>query len=199
VDFSILKKTLHYSRSDFIAVAITMLTTLLAGVEAGVLLGVAASIALHLYKTSRPHMAEVGQIDGTEHFRNIKRHKVITDPAILSLRVDESLYFPNAAFLEDTIYKNIAEKPQLRHIILMCTAVNEIDYSALEVLEAINHRLLELHIGFHLSEVKGPVMDALQSSDFLEHLNGQVFLTQHQAFTALSAANPIQPDPVAAG
>jgi len=124
---------------------------------------------------------------------------VITDPAILSLRVDESLYFPNAAFLEDTIYKNIAEKPQLRHIILMCTAVNEIDYSALEVLEAINHRLLELHIGFHLSEVKGPVMDALQNSDFLEHLNGQVFLTQHQAFTALSAAKTIQPDPVAAG
>jgi SulP family sulfate permease len=198
VDFSILKKTLHYSRSDFIAVAITMLTTLLGGVEAGVLFGVAASIALHLYKTSMPHMAEVGQIDGTEHFRNIKRHKVKTDPAILSLRVDESLYFPNAAFLEDTIYKNIAEKPQLRHIILMCTAVNEIDYSALEVLEAINLRLQELNIGFHLSEVKGPVMDALQNSDFLDHLNGQVFLTQHQAFTALCAAKTMQADVVAA-
>jgi sulfate permease, SulP family len=194
VDFSIFRKTLTYSRSDFIAVAVTMLTTLLAGVEAGVLLGVAASIALHLYKTSRPHMAEVGEIDGTEHFRNIKRHKVKTDPSILSLRVDESLYFPNAAFLEDTIYKNIAEKPQLRHIILMCTAVNEIDYSALEVLEAINHRLGELNIGFHLSEVKGPVMDALQNSNLLDHLNGQVFLTQHQAFTSLLAANGTQPE-----
>jgi len=196
VDFSILKKTLRYSRSDFSAVSITLLTTLVAGVEAGVLFGVAASIALHLYKTSRPHMAEVGQIAGTEHFRNIKRHKVKIDPAILSLRVDESLYFPNAAFLEDTIYKNLAEKPQLRHVILMCTAVNEIDYSALEVLEAINHRLLKLNIGFHLSEVKGPVMDALQSTAFLDHLNGQVFLTQHQAFSSLSASKSIQPDPV---
>ncbi len=189
VDFSILAKTLRYARSDFVAVLTTMGLTLLAGVEVGVLCGVVASIALHLYKTSRPHVAEVGLIEGTEHFRNVKRHAVRTDPAILSLRVDESLYFPNTSFLEDLIYQALAEKPGLRHVILMCTAVNEIDFSALEVLEAINHRLKGLGIGLHLSEVKGPVMDVLQQSDFLQHLNGQVYLSQYQAFSSLSQSN----------
>ncbi|MDC0598836.1 sulfate permease [Gammaproteobacteria bacterium] len=189
VDFSILKRTWEYSRSDFIAVATTMGITLLAGVEIGVLSGVIASIALHLSKTSKPHIAEVGQIKGTEHFRNINRHTVITYPEILTLRVDESLYFPNATFLEEKIFKAVADKHQLKHIILMCTAVNEIDISALEILEAINKRLKELNIGFHLSEVKGPVMDMLKKTDFLSYLNGQVFLSQYIAIKTLQAQN----------
>lgn len=185
IDFSILKTTWQYSRSDFVAVTITIVITLLLGVELGVLAGVLISILLHLYKTSRPHIAEVGQIAGTEHFRNVKRHEVITYPGILTLRVDESLYFPNASFLEDQILKYIAERRSLKHVILMCTAINEIDVSALEILESINVYLKELGIGFHLSEVKGPVMDALEKTDFFEHLNGQVFLSQHQAIESL--------------
>jgi sulfate permease, SulP family len=185
VDFSILKKTWHYSKNDFIAVAATIVVTLLVGVEIGVSVGVVASLVLHLYKTSRPHIAEVGEIKGTKHFRNVKRHKVETSPYILSLRVDESLYFANASFLEDEIFRNLAEHQKLRHIILMCTAVNEIDISALEVLESVNEILKEQQIGFHLSEVKGPVMDHLEHTDFLSELNGQVFLSQYQAVQTL--------------
>lgn len=181
VDFSIIKKTWSYSKTDFIAVVSTIVITLVYGVELGVLSGVVASIALHLYKTSQPHIAEVGFIEGTEHFRNIHRHPVVTSPHIVSLRVDESLYFANASFLENEIYKIISERSDLEHVILMCSAINEIDISALEVLEAINERLSEAGIYLHLSEVKGPVMDALQRSDFLRHLNGRVFLTQYQA------------------
>lgn len=185
IDFSILKKTWSYSRSDFIAVALTIVITLLTGVEIGVLSGVGISIFLHLYKTTKPHIAEVGQIAGTEHYRNIKRHKVITYPEILTLRVDESLYFPNTSYLEDQILQRIAERKELKHIILMCPAINEIDISALEILESINQYLRELDIGFHFSEVKGPVMDHLKKTDFLEQLNGQVFLSQHQAIEAI--------------
>jgi SulP family sulfate permease len=185
IDFSILKSTWNYSRSDFMAVSATIVITLLAGVELGVLSGVFISIFLHLYRTSKPHIAEVGQIAGTEHFRNVNRHTVITHPGILTLRVDESLYFPNATYLEDQILKRVAERKELKHIILMCTAINEIDASALEILEAINHYLQELGIGFHLSEVKGPVMDSLEKTDFLEQLNGQVFLSQHEAIEAI--------------
>src|SRR5690606_17845377 len=115
----------------------------------------------------------------------VRRHKVTTNQAILSLRVDERLYFANASFLEDRIFKSLADRQGLRHVILMCTAVNEIDFSALDVLENINQRLREIDIGFHLSEVKGPVMDALEKSDFLQHLNGEVFLSQHMAVTSL--------------
>lgn len=186
VDFSILKKTWSYSRADFTAVAATILLTLTLGVEIGVASGVMLSIALHLYKTSKPHVAEVGLVPGTNHFRNINRHEVETDPEILALRVDESLYFVNARFLEDLIQDRVVDGATLRHVILMCSAVNEIDYSALESLEAINHRLTGLGVGLHLSEVKGPVMDRLKSTHFLEQLNGRVFLSQYDAWTALA-------------
>jgi len=185
VDFSILKKTWVYSKKDFIAVVATITVTLLGGVETGVTVGVMASLLLHLYKTSKPHIAEVGEIKGTKHFRNVKRHKVETFPSILTLRVDESLYFGNASYIEDEVFHNLAERDQLRHVILMCTAVNEIDISALEVLEYINKTLREQDIGFHLSEVKGPVMDCLETTTFLAELNGEVFLSQFQAVQTL--------------
>lgn len=185
VDFSILKKTWLHSKADFAAVAATMGVTLMMGVELGVSVGVAISILIHLYKTSRPHMAIVGQKPGTEHYRNVLRHDVLTDPKILTIRVDESLYFANTRFLEDRIYDEVAKQLELKHVILMCSAVNTIDMSALESLEAINERLEVGGVTFHFSEVKGPVMDQLNSTGFLKLLSGQVFLSQHLAQTTL--------------
>jgi len=185
VDFGALKRTFVYSKSDFTAMAATILVTLGFGVEPGVVSGVLLSIALYLYRTSRPHMAVVGIVPGTEHFRNIKRHKVVTGDIVLTVRVDESLFFANSRYLEDKIYALIAERAELRHVVLMCPAVNVIDASALESLEEINRRLKDSGVGFHLSEVKGPVMDRLQRTDFLEHLSGRVFLTQYDALCAL--------------
>ncbi len=185
VDFSVLRKTWVYSKADFSAVAITIAGTLFVGVEAGVALGVGLSILIHLYRTSRPHMAIVGQVAGTEHFRNVRRHKVVTDDRILSLRVDESLYFANARYLEDRLYDLVAARPSLEHVILVCPAVNAIDMSALESLEAINEKLAGLGVKLHLSEVKGPVMDRLKRADFLDHLSGGIFLTQYKAVQEL--------------
>ena len=181
VDFSILRRSWHYSRADFMAVLVTILVTLAFGVEAGVSAGVALSILVHLYVSSRPHIAEVGLVPGTEHFRNIHRHEVQTDPRILTLRMDESLYFANARFLEDVILARLANDKQIEHVILQCTAINEIDLSALETLEAINARLKEMGVTLHLSEVKGPVMDRLLREHFLEELSGKVYLTQYEA------------------
>ena len=185
VDFSILKRAWDYSKADFAAVSATILLTLAFGVEAGVSAGVILSILLHLYKTSKPHIAEVGQVPGTEHFRNILRHDVITDPSIVSLRVDESLYFANARYLEDQINNRVAGDKDIRHVILQCTAINEIDFSALESLEMINERLKEMDVKLHLSEVKGPVMDRLKQADFLQEMTGRVFLSQYEAAKAL--------------
>jgi len=181
VDLSILKKTWKYSKADFVAVFSTIIVTLLFGVELGVSTGVSLSILIHLYKSSRPHIAVVGRVPGTEHFRNVKRYDVETDPEILSLRIDESLYFANARFLEDTVYDAVSAQPKLKHVILQCSAVNEIDFSALESLEAINERLMTSGVRLHLSEVKGPVMDSLSKDHFLKHLSGKVFLNQFGA------------------
>jgi len=185
VDFSVLKKTWHHSKADFAAVISTISITLLMGVELGVTAGVAVSILIHLYKTSRPHMAIVGQVPNTEHYRNVLRHHVITDPKILTIRIDESLYFANTRFLEDRIYYEVAKQPELQHVVLMCSAVNTIDVSALESLEAINERLKAGGVTFHFSEVKGPVMDQLSATGFLDVLSGEVFLSQHYAQTTL--------------
>ena len=185
VDFGALGRAFRYSKADFAAMAATIAVTLVMGVEAGVSVGVILSLVLFLYRTSRPHAAVVGQVPGGEHFRNVERHAVITSPLVVTLRVDESLYFANARYLEDRVYQLAAENPDARHIILMCPAVNFIDMSALESLEAINTRLASTDIKLHLSEVKGPVMDRLKRSHFLEALSGQVFLSQYDAFAAL--------------
>ena len=187
VDLGAVARTWRYSKSDFSAMAATILTTLALGVEIGVVVGVVLSILLLLYRMSRPHCAVVGQVPGTEHFRNVKRHEVVTSPSVVTLRVDESLYFANARFLEDQIYALVAERPEVRQVVLMCSAVNAIDASALESLEAINHRLKDAGVLFHLSEVKGPVMDRLERASFLDDLTGQVFLSQ---FTAMAALDP---------
>ena len=186
VDLSILRKTWGYSRADFAAVAATILVTLVVGVEAGVASGVLLSVLLHLYKTSRPHVAEVGLVPGTQHFRNVNRHQVGTDPEVLTLRVDESLYFVNARFLEDLIQRRVTDGCAIRHVVLMFSAVNAVDYSALESLGAINQRLRDMGVGLHLSEVKGPVMDRLRKTHLLDELNGRVFLSQFDAWQALS-------------
>lgn len=169
------------SRSDFMTLATTIIVTLLLGVEAGVLAGVLSSIGLHLYKTSVPHVAEVGRVEGTQHYRNIHRHDVITSPSVLSLRVDESLYFANAGFLESLIESKVEEAEPVEHVILLCSAVNEIDVTALHALENINASLKSRGAKLHLSEVKGPVMDKLASTDFVTGLSGEIFLTHHQA------------------
>jgi len=185
MDLDALRRTWAYSRPDALAMAVTMLGVLLVGVEAGILLGVGLSLLLFLKRTSEPHIAVVGQLPGSEHFRNVRRHPVIQSPSVLSIRVDESLYFPNARYLEDQVAKQVSEHPGVRHLVLMCSAVNLIDASALASLQAICERLREAHIQLHLSEVKGPVMDQLRRSPFLDKLSGQVFLSQYAALLAL--------------
>jgi len=177
----------RYSKMDFSAMAATIGVTLLAGVEPGVIAGVGLSLALFLWRSSRPHAAIVGRVPETEHFRNVDRHKVFTDPRLLTIRIDESLTYLNARWLEEFILEQVAEQKTVRHVILMCSAVNAIDASALESIEAINHRLEDSGISLHLSEVKGPVMDRLKRSHFLEQLSGQVFLSQNAAYSALIA------------
>lgn len=186
VDFSILGKTWRFAKGDYFAVLLTLVMTLAFGVEIGVSSGVFLSLGLHLYRTAKPHVAEVGLVEGSQHFRNVRRYKVETDPSVLILRVDESLFFANAALLEDVIYHRVFADSRIAHVVLMCNAVNEVDYSALETLEEINQRLYEEGVQLHLSEVKGPVLDKLERVHFLDQLSGNLYMTQYQAYTDLS-------------
>lgn len=188
VDFKSIGRVWTYSRRDFSAMVLTIGATLLAGVEAGVIAGVVLSILLMLHRSSKPHVAVVGRVPGTEHFRNIDRHAVEVRPELLSLRIDESLSFTNAAWLEDMVLARVAQDPRITDVVLMCSAVNDIDMTALESLEALNARLKDAEVRLHLSEVKGPVMDRLKRSHFIEDLTGEVFLSQFDAWGATAAS-----------
>jgi SulP family sulfate permease len=187
VDLKTPRAVWRYSKADFAAMAATIAVTLLVGVEPGVIAGVALSLALFLWRASRPHAAIVGRVPETEHFRNVARHAVFTDPRVLTIRIDESLTYLNARWLEEFVLEAVAEQPAIKHLILMCSAVNAIDASALESLEAINQRLADGGVTLHMSEVKGPVMDRLERSHLLHDLTGQVFLSQNAAYDAVIA------------
>lgn len=196
IDLPALGRTWRYSRPDFGAMLATIVLTLVHSVEAGIISGVALSIGLFLFRTSRPHSAVVGRVPGTEHFRNVLRHEVELCPKVTFLRVDESLYFANARFLEERVMDLVAEEPELKHLVLVCPAVNLIDASALESLEAINERLGDAGVTLHLSEVKGPVMDRLKRTELLAKLSGEVFLSTFEAWQRLIGNQVFQRIPV---
>lgn len=187
-DIEAIKRTFAYSLKDFSALMITLILTLTQGLEWGLMAGIVVSIGLHLHRSSLPHSAILGLVPNTEHFRNIERHTVITDEKIISLRIDSSLYFANARFLADKINELVAQHPKAKHLVLTCSAINDIDASAIESLLAVNQYLSEAGMSFHLSEVKGPVMDRLQHSQFIDQLSGNIYLSHHQAWLDLTKA-----------
>ena len=186
IDFKALKNAWNYNKADAASLIATFVAVLTLGVELGIVAGAVLSIALYLWRTSRPHVAVVGRVGKTEHFRNVLRHEVQTYPTILAVRVDESLYFANAAFLEGHLLADVADHPDVKHLILIMSAVNFIDGSALESLENLIERLQDAGVTLHLAEVKGPVMDDLKKVGFKTKLKpGKVFLSTHQAHNCL--------------
>ncbi len=186
VDFGVLKRCWSYDKADAAAWLITFAMVLATGVELGILAGIAISIALFLWRTSRPHTAIVGRVRDTEHFRNVLRHDVETAAHLVAIRVDESLYFANAAHLERTVLDKVADNPALTDVLLICSAINAIDGSALETLEALHEELHGAGVTLSLAEVKGPVMDRLERTDFINHLGRMnIYLSAHDAFAEI--------------
>lgn len=185
MEFKNLWRTWVYSRADGITSVATFLAVLLVGVQWGVLVGVVLAMALHIRATLKPHMARVGRFPGTEHYRDADRFNVETDPAVITLRIDESLYYANARYLEDKVARLVEEFPAVTDLILMCPAVNKIDASALSSLHEINKRLMSANVRLHISELHSHVRERLHRSNFIDQLTGQIFLSQHEAMEAL--------------
>ncbi|OYU30970.1 MAG: sodium-independent anion transporter [Comamonadaceae bacterium PBBC2] len=183
VDFETLKEALHYDRADALSLIATALGVVTMGVEVGILMGVALSLGVLVWRSSRPHIAVVGRVPGTEHYRNVERHAVETVPGLLALRVDESLFFANATVLEDRIEDLIRADTAVRRVLLVCSAVNQIDTTALGVLTELNKSLAKRGIALELAEVKGPVMDRLQHTALGRALQGRVHQSVHAAFS----------------
>ncbi|MBT4019857.1 MAG: solute carrier family 26 protein [Alphaproteobacteria bacterium] len=190
VDIKSFLQAWRYSRGDAASQLATFIAVLVLGVEVGIVFGIILSLLVYLWRTSRPHVAIVGRVPGTEHYRNIDRHKVETQSNILAMRPDENLYFANAVYLEEYILSEVSEHPEIDQVLLICNAISFIDTSALESLESLIIDLREVGVQVHLAEIKGPVMDRLQRSNLLDDLTpGQIFLSTHEAFEALRSFN----------
>ena len=186
LELDTLKTAMRYDRSDALALLGTAGGVLAAGVEAGVVIGVLLSMGTLIWRASRPHIAVLGRIAGSEHFRNVERYPGGTHPALLILRVDAFLFFGNIDAVVGRIDDELAARPQLRDLVLVLSAVNAIDTSALFGLAGINRQLHERGVTLHLAEVKGPVMDRLKHADLLRELHGQVYLSTANAWDALT-------------
>jgi len=188
LDLSTLRTAWHYDRADAAALLATAGGVLVLGVEAGVVVGVALSMGALIWRASRPHIAVLGRIAGTEHFRNIERYSADTTPGLLMLRVDAGLFFGNVEAVNGRIDEELAQHAGTRHLVLVLSAVNAIDTSALFGLVELNASLRRRGVVLHLAEVKGPVMDRLKDSELLQALSGQVFLSAAMAWDRLAGS-----------
>lgn len=186
IDIPGIRKAFAFSSSDAVTFSFTFLAVLILGVESGVIIGVVISFVLLIRSSSRPHIAVVGRVGESEHFRNITRHEVKTDPSLLAVRIDESLYFVNTRYIEIYLFNEVADMPDIKNVLMICTATNFIDASGLEMLEALCENLEEVGVTLHLAEVKGPVMDRLKETEFYERMKGEVFFTTDIAFKQLA-------------
>ena len=179
-------ETWRYNKADSASLIITFFTVIALGIELGIVAGIIVSISLYLLRTSMPHIAIVGRVGASEHFRNVKHYDVTVYHDTLIIRVDESLYFANSRYLEDQLLIAVAEQKQLKNIILICSAINFIDSSAVEALHNLIAELRDSDVTFHLAEVKIPVLRQLQRSDLLQQLPpGKVFMSTHDAVQEL--------------
>jgi len=190
-------KNLTYDKADGLSEGVTFIAVLFLGIEKGLTIGILLSLGLHFWRSSRPHIAIVGQVGDTQHFRNILRHKVKTYPHLLALRIDESLFFANASYLENFVLNEVAANSEITDVLFICSAINAIDGSALHTLEMLHDELRDANVELHFAEVKGPVMDRLAESHFFKNREDDtVFLSTYDAFKHLSSkGNPLLNDP----
>jgi len=189
LELTTLRTAWRYDRSDAVALVATTVGVLVLGIEAGVIVGVMISMANLIWRASRPHIAVLGRIAGSEHFRNVDRYPAETMPHVLMLRIDANLFFGNVEAVNARIEDELKAHPAARHLVLVMTAVSEIDTSALFALLELNQALKQRGIGLHLAEVKGPVMDRLKQSSLADTLNGAIFLSALKASETLSGAD----------
>ena len=185
IDLPGLRRAWNYDRADGYAFIGTALGVLVLGLQMGIMLGILWSIANLLYRASKPHIAVVGRIVGTEHFRTVERHGVETLPGVLFLRIDESLFFGNLSAIESRVIGEIAKRPGTHDVVLIMSAVNQVDLTAVEALTDLIQDLKGACIEVHMAEVKGPVQDRMLHTELWSSLSGRIHLSVNEAFEAL--------------
>ena len=186
IDVKAFRHIWHYSGGDSAALIITFFAVLIVGIERGILIGAGIALLVFIWRTSKPHVAVLGRVGDSEIYRNVLRYDVKTWPEVVMIRVDESLYFANAKYLEDTVLGLVADQPDIKHFVLVGSSINFIDASALETLESLREELANAGVDLHLARIIGPVLDRLRAIGFVDAIGeDHIHFSPHDAMLAL--------------
>lgn len=189
IDVDTLKSAWQRDRLDAASFMAAFIGVLIFGLNTGLVIGLMVSFASLIWQSSQPHVAIVGQLAGTGHFRNINRHDVITFNDLVILRIDESLFFGNSESVHRRVLSATQQYPDARHIVLIMAAVNHIDLTAQEMLMTLNKELAAQDKYLHFSFIKGPVMDIIGHTPLITALSGNVYLSTMDAVNDLAHPN----------
>ncbi|MCG8330079.1 MAG: solute carrier family 26 protein [Chitinophagales bacterium] len=172
----------HTDRTDFWMLIVTFIGTLTLGIEQGILIGVALSLGIIIFRTTKPHFAVLGKIPGEAHYKNISRFNQLEQrDDILVMRFDARLYFANVNYFKDTIEAAIEKrKDTIKLFVLDANSINAIDSSGVHALEEILAYCRSLGIDMAMTSVKGPLRDQLQKAHFDKHLGEEKFFIRIQ-------------------
>ncbi|MFZ5817625.1 MAG: SulP family inorganic anion transporter [Bacillota bacterium] len=174
-------------RIDAVTLGVTFLSTLLLGIETGILLGAGFSLLVFIWQSAYPHMAELGWLEGERVFRNVNRYpEARTFPEALILRIDSSLYFANLGEVEERIRAAVAGRPGLRWVVLDLGGVNDMDAVAVDGLESLMKEYAARGIEVVLAGMKGPVRDLVERAGWPAKFGRAIgYLSVEQALAAL--------------
>ena len=172
LDFSMPKKLLSYNLRDLIILNGTLLVTVFVGIKEGILFGVVLSLAMLIYRSTKPHMAILGKVPETSFYRNINRFTdLIINDEILIVRFDAQLHFANTTFFKDKMQEFAELKGEtLKLIIIDGESLNSLDSSAIYALDEIHDYFTSLEVIVVFSGLKGPVRDALVQSGLMKKI-----------------------------
>jgi len=176
----------HTHRPDFTMMFLTFLVTLAISIPIGILTGVLLSAGASLYRSSKPHIAILGNIPNTTHYRNIERFpNAQAQQGKLIMRFDDQLYFANASFFKDTVRRLLKEAGRkIQYFYLDATNIHDLDSSGLHALKEVYYYLKKRGIQLCICGATGPVRDLLFKSGLMEEMgteNHFVYIhTAHQ-------------------
>ncbi len=159
-------------RQDFALMLITFISTLVFGIGEGVLVGVILSLLMTIYRTATPHVAILGKIPNTYHYRNMTRFpEAVEHESILIIRFDAPLFFGNASYFKDVIKSMVLERQEkLELLVLDAASITDVDSTGLSALEEICDFLKERQVKFYMSSAIGPMRDLLHQAGIMEQI-----------------------------
>ncbi len=175
INFRAFKHAWLSHRHDGIASLITFFATLgfAPHLDKGVMVGAGVALGLYLYRTMSPRVAILGRYqDGT--FRDLKVHPDLpTDPRIIVMRFDGSLYFANVAYFEEAILGAVVDFPDASYVLVMGDGINEVDASGEEVLHNLVERLEDSGVNMVFSGLKKQILDMAKRTGLYSLIGAQ--------------------------